>query len=77
MTVFASINQAHFFGSWSITTGDVSLILSFNYIFMLFIGLLGSHQNIGIGFTLVRYPMFMLSLPLMFSADSESKSKLN
>ena len=27
-----------------------------------------SHQNIGIGFTLVRCPMFLLSLPSMFSA---------
>ena len=57
--------------------GDVSLFVSVIYIFMLFIGLLGSHQNIGIGFTLVRYPMFLLSLPLMFSDDSESKSKFS
>ena len=68
VTSFASINQENFTGSWSITTSDVSLFVSFIYIFILFIGLLGSHQNIGIGFTLVRYPIFLLSLPLMFYA---------
>ena len=46
---------------WS--SGDVFLSLCLHSFHFISTGL---HQNIGIGFTLVRYPMFLLSLPFMF-----------
>ena len=75
VTGFASINQVDFTGSWSIIMGDVSLITLFYYIFHVFHWSSGTHQKSGIGYTLAWYPMFLLSLPLMFSVDSESKGK--
>ena len=66
MTGFASINQANFIGSWSITIGDVFSNIVY-YIFHAVHWSSGLHQKYGIGFTLVRYPMSLLSLPSMFS----------
>ena len=47
-----------------------SLYIVLLHFFMFFISF-AMHQKSGMGFTLAWYPMFLLSLPLMFSVDSE------
>ena len=74
VTGFASINQENFTGSWSITIGDVFSNTVY-YIFHAVHWSSGTNQNSGIGFTLTWYPMFLLSLPSMFYADSEIRGE--